>query len=560
MHKRFTTQAMLLALLTAAASQPACDEAPPTSEPGGVHYSQCQSQPQSTPRALDLLFVVDDSTAMAGFEDHLATNLSALSSKLENMLGGLPDLHLGVVSTVLETAPHTVPGCPQVGHGGRMHVGPGTGPVGATYIMDQKPSGCIYPKDEIGHCSAHTCEEVNCGHATGTWLVLDENTGCPRCRNYPGRLEDAVSNTGPVGVMDCPFSQPLEAMKQSLESDDNAGFRREDAFLGIIFFTATDDCSVAEVELFAPENGELGPLTSFRCFEHGVTCDQDGREPGPRQSCQPREDAGSLLTRVSEYVEFLRDFVDPQLLVIAGVVGPFENDDTLTVELDPAGDPRLAPSCTVDVSPAEATPAVRLRDLLSAFNVEEELAHWAMTSVCSPDYTPSLATSSNHVTGSFVPPCFDLPLRGCADPGAEEGQPKDDATCNDTCQPTCVVTDVQQRSMPDESQTRLPPCLEVCADGPCPGNTDPALAFASGRPLERDFWLPVPACWYVTAQDCPATGQVVVARQADPPPRTFVNVCCSVIPERETRCDDGEDGDGDCLVDLEDPDCAEPAP
>ena len=33
----------------------------------------------------------------------------------------------------------------------------------------------------------------------------------------------------------------------------------------------------------------LGPPAPFRCFEFGVTCDDNSRQAGPRQDCQPRE-------------------------------------------------------------------------------------------------------------------------------------------------------------------------------------------------------------------------------------------------------------------------------
>lgn len=561
MHKRPSTLAAALALLLTTAGQPACDEEPPTWEPGGVYYSQCVSTSEPYSRKLDLLLVVDDSTAMDGFAGQLHANLPAIASSLEAMTEGLPELHLGVTTSVLGTGSAVVPGCPQTGAQGRLHTGSCTNPVGATYLVDVKPSGCEITSATSAECTAHACAEENCGHAPGTWLVTDPQTGCPRCRNYEGTLEDALLCLGDVGSGECPFSQPLEAMKQALESPLNPGFRREEAFLAILFITATDDCSAADDQLFAPETSALGPRTSFRCFEHGVTCEPDGREPGTRQSCQPRDDPDGLLTRVGDYIDFLRNLVEPQRLMVSGVMGPFDTEDTLLVELGTDGFPRLAPSCTFDASNAEATPGVRLHALLSEFNGEQDLAQWAMTPVCSADYTPSLAGAGSHINTHYSPVCFELPMQGCSDPGAAVGQPGDDQTCNDACQPRCVVTDIQRRGVPEETREPLPHCLEVCLDGLCPGNTDPTLAYAHGQPLKRDYRLPVEACWYAEYESwCPHGGTIIVARQADPPPRSFLDVCCSLIPERETRCDDGEDEDGDCLVDLEDPDCQAETP
>jgi hypothetical protein len=43
--------------------------------------------------------------------------------------------------------------------------------------------------------------------------------------------------------------------------------------------------------------------------------------------------------------------------------------------------------------------------------------------------------------------------------------------------------------------------------------------------------------------------------QAALPPRSFVSGTCALLSAVETRCGDGLDDDGDCLVDGDDPDC-----
>lgn len=556
MRHRLTTLSTTLILLAGSISLPGCNEDQVTWELSGVHYSQCLTMSETPRRKLDLLYVIDDSSAMAGFQDNLRANLPALMASLRSMSGGPPDLHIGVVSTVLGTAPHAVPGCPALGHAGMMYRGACAGPMGATYIKDVKPSGCVADLDVIGNCPMHTCVEDNCGHEPGTWLVIDETTGCPRCRNYEGSLEDAFACIATVGVSECPFSQPLEAMKQALQNHVNLRFRREDARLGIAFITAQDDCSAEDAWLFDPSPTDLGPLSSFRCFEHGVTCDESGRAPGIRHNCRPRTDPAALLTPPSAYADYLLGTKDPQMLVVTAVTGPAWDELNVLVELDGEFHPRVASSCSTDSATGLARPSIRLHDFAERFNNQWDMTSWAYTSICNSDYTPSLAGFGNAISSTPELPCFGLPLRGCSDPEAAEGLPGDGQTCNDACLPNCVVTDVQRRGMADETQETLPHCLEVCADGACPGNTDPAQAYANGRPVERDYRLPVPACWFVSAEHCPNTGRLFVARQADPPPRTFVDLCCELIPDVETLCDDGLDGDGDCLVDLEDPDCA----
>ncbi len=541
MRDRLTTLGTTLLLLAGSICLVACDEPRPRQHPINVHYSQCLSLYEDQARPMDLLLVVDDSIAMAGFQERLAANLPALTAGLRHMVGGMPDLHLGVVTTVLGTGTTPVPGCPQTGHEGRMRTATCAYPVGATYFKDVAPSGCVFTRDVYSTCTSHTCVAENCEHAPGTWLDIDPDTGCPRCRNYEGSLDTVIGCVGEGTVKDCPFSQPLAAMRLALESEHNSGFRREDAKLGIVFITAADDCSAADPRLFAPEDSGLGPRTGFRCFEHGVTCDTGGREPGPRQSCHPPNATDGLLARVETYIAYLQTIIDPQLLMVSAVLGPFDEPDTLMVQLDSQGQAQLAPSCSVDAT-MSATPGVRLHNFLAAFNGEMDLDQWAKTSICHADYTPALAGLGHRISVTLLPTCFELPLRGCSDPAEAEGLPGDGEPCNDACVPRCFVTEVQQRGLPEETQTNLPHCLEVCVDGPCPGNTDPTLAYADGRPVERDYRLPVEACW--TMRDstlCQYGSTPVVARRADPPPRSFVSFCCELAPEVEQVCDDGVD-------------------
>src|SRR6185503_16529024 len=88
-----------------------------------------------------------------------------------------------------------------------------------------------------------------------------------------------------------------------------------------------DDCSALDTAVFT--NGhedacsKLGPLTSYRCFEHGVLC-HDGkgsREFGDRHNCRPDES--------SQYMESVLGFADslkrlkknPAQVIVAGIYG-----------------------------------------------------------------------------------------------------------------------------------------------------------------------------------------------------------------------------------------------
>jgi hypothetical protein len=226
------------------------------------------------------------------------------------------------------------------------------------------------------------------------------------------------------------------------------------------------------------------------------------------------------------------------------------------VEIDLYGYPSLAATCGVEVIDG-AIPGIRLRNFIEAFNSEADL-EWAYTSVCSDTYSEALRGIGREIRNALDARCPTQPLVNCSDPGARYGEPVDTETCNDSCQASCVVTDLLHRGTPQETTEEVVPCLEVCPGGPCPDNTDPARAYAGGAPPLRDAGLPVRACWYVAhnrACDLANGAEVRVSRQSDPGEDIFIQVACAVHPTIEGCCADGLDDDGDCLVDLDDPDC-----
>ena len=56
-------------------------------------------------RDLDILFVIDNSLSMEQEQDSLASNFGRFINVLNNIEGGLPNVHIGVASTDLAQAP-----------------------------------------------------------------------------------------------------------------------------------------------------------------------------------------------------------------------------------------------------------------------------------------------------------------------------------------------------------------------------------------------------------------------------------------------------------------------
>jgi len=532
------------------------------------NISSVLSIPQSTERDVDILFVIDNSGSMGGEQAMLQSQFTSLMTELKNLTGGLPNVHLGVISTDLGTGQFAYTYCdnPPTGDEGHLLTMGCQYPANAHYIVDVAPDGCEAKPNVDGMCPNYvdgTCTQTNCSREPSTTLVVDPETGCPRCRNYGDQtLEDTFRCIASLGILGCGFEQPLESMYKALDQNNtyNQGFIRESAFLAIIIISDEDDCSASSPQLFDNSQTDmaspLGPATSYRCFEFGITCDVNSRTAqGERHNCVPRDDAGALLYPISRYVEFLRQLKDPQMLVVAAISGPI-NGGTATVGLNDLQQPELQFSCTT--AEDGAVPAFRTHALISAFNTEEDMT-WAYTSICSPTFADALEGIGSRIKDILEFQCLPTPLKGCSDVGAEfTVGPRDQCQKNDVCLPSCWVTDIFQRGTTEETQADVVPCLEVCNDGPCPGNTDRNQAYQLGHPQERDPNLPVSACWHINYEEnCPGSNysEIIISRKSDPPPRSFTEVACEQIPQHEQLCNDGVDNDEDCLTDQEDPDC-----
>ncbi len=533
------------------------------------------SIPQSAERDVDMLFIIDNSGSMAGEQATMRANFPALMQTLKDMPGGLPNVHLGVISTDLGTGMFDITYCSDVIGGDAGNLMTNNCPNladGAKYIVDVEPTGCDITKDVNNQCSSHTCGQSNCAHEPSTSFVEDSVTGCPRCRNYSNQsLEDLFSCVADLGTGGCGFEQHMEAMYKALDpsNTNNVGFIRENAFLAIIFLTDEDDCSASNPQLFDTAqdslDSTLGYLTSYRCFEFGVTCDINSRTAqGTRQNCVPRDDAGALLHPINRYIDFLQALKDPQMLVVAAIAGPVTPSPSggglnAVVGMGDDSKPELQYSCTTAID--GAVPTIRIYNLVSAFTDEEAMASWAYSSICSADYTTALAGIGNKIRDILEFQCLPSPLKGCADVGVEFGSPRAPNQCaiNSQCLAECEVSDVFNRGLPDEAQYEVPPCLEIAPDGSrMPGNIDRTLAYANGHPLERDSSLPVAACWHINYQEnCPDSNyaEIIISRTTDPPPRSFSNVACKQISRDEQLCNDLQDNDEDCLVDQDDPCC-----
>jgi hypothetical protein len=287
--------------------------------------------PTVVERDVDILFVIDSSPSMAEEHASLRANFGALLDRLDDTPEGLPNVHLGVVSSDMGTAPYNV------------------------------NSQCRADGGDRGLLHGAACSAL--GGASFIEDVLDADGS--RRRNYAGALEDVFGCTADVGVDGCGFERHLDAMKAALTPGANGGFVREDAMLAVVFLADEDDCSASDPRLYDANNTALGPLTDFRCHTQGVVCedDPDPGAPGERTGCVARDDS-AYLESIDAYVDFLVDLKGNERDVIVGaIVG---DPEEVQIGVDAQGRPELLAGCPSGGLGA-SEPGIRFAELLGRF-------------------------------------------------------------------------------------------------------------------------------------------------------------------------------------------------
>jgi len=263
---------------------------------------------QSQNRKLDLLFMVDDSQSMMPLQAKMAARLPDFMAVLKTLPGGLPDLHVAIISSSLGAGAYgDVPGC-------------GLGAPGNDNGDFQVKSGC--------------------GLNGGDTFIKASQDGT--ANNFTGQIETVFSCLALLGQGGCGFEHQFESTRQAIihavqNVAPNAGFWRDDAFLGIIMLTNEDDCSVpADSQLFntsvssVNDQPPLGGLWSYRCNEFGHKCDQPlphtaAGLPMTLTNCMSEENLTPALyhlTPEADFVGFLNQVKAPEKLFLAIIGGP----------------------------------------------------------------------------------------------------------------------------------------------------------------------------------------------------------------------------------------------
>jgi hypothetical protein len=311
------------------------------------------SQTRQLDQKLDLLFVIDNSGSMKEEQASLARNFPLFMRELEE--AGLPDLHLGIVSSDFGAGGLQQDGCRGLGDQGRFRFRPGCGlPEGGS-----------------------------------TFLTIDSQGG----QNFAGSLVDGFACLANLGIGGCGFEHQLQSMRVALSpyNPEIAAFLRPDARLAIVMVSDEDDCSGEPgSELYRQDRP--GEAPNLRCATAGHVC--GGQEVpasagfrAPLASCGPFEHAGDdaarrqRLINVSEFVRYVRGLKPgrPDRIIVAGVFG-WRDDSELSYAVDRGMDSNLDLSPVCDTAAGRAAPALRLKAFVDGFG-----ANGSWHSICGAD-------------------------------------------------------------------------------------------------------------------------------------------------------------------------------
>jgi hypothetical protein len=387
-----------------------------------------KSIPVNINRNLDILFVVDNSGSMLAEQQQLTANFPQFINVLQQIEGGLPDIHLGVVSSNVGAAgAASVPGCAGSGDDGNLLTGPPNNTCATTYGL------------------------------SGNYISDIAQSNGTRLKNYTGQLDQLFTCMASLGTAGCGFEMHLESMYRALQPGKNPGFYRAEAYLAVIILADEDDCSTERGEMFGDPNAGissvLGPRTSFRCHEFGVRCDDDPnpRTLGAKHGCKP-DPASQYEFEVQRYIDFMRNIKDdPKLVIVAGIIGNFDAvAGDVTVGPDRrTNDPNLPEvqrSCiTRDANDPDdgAAPPVRMQSFLTAFPERN-----TFTTICNDNLSDALVQIAELLKTAIGNPCIDVALAD-RNPSIPDVQPE------------CSVVDVLNPDSTDRTETVIPQCTQA---------------------------------------------------------------------------------------------------
>lgn len=503
-------------------------------------------------RKVDLLFLIDDSSSTDTKQNNIICNFPKLVDTLERIPGGLPDLHVGVVSSSMGSGAFALTGC-------------GDSKDGA---FQSTPRPVQIDCSRYGGTSLDT---TGCTGPTGKGYIDYRSSTDNNVAGQP--LSTAFSCVAALGSKGCGFEQSLQAVARSLERAKdpmdavNGGFLRDDALLVVVVLTDEDDCSLpADSWLADTRDGvglssPLGPL-DFRCTDRGFLC--GGQRPprdgnGQPLECQPDDgafidDPKHALLPVVDLVRRVQAAKPLEKTIVEAIAGPAPPDGEFKVvqNVNPStmvGSPALGPSCRGAEGIGDGAPAVRVQKFLEAFDPGKRIVN-----ICQSSFAASLDSIARRIEKRLKPCLQARPL----DRTGVVARKAADADCG--------VSDVQAGSTGPDCHIAIPRCGEgpltppACAKGLPAGYANTCFFLEegaldeAGKPLCETTNMAVRVCrggYDAQAKRC-------LDRAGEAPPASTVRVACaSCTPTNgSVECvGDGIDNDCDGTIDDRGPPC-----
>jgi MYXO-CTERM domain-containing protein len=358
---------------------------------------------------VDVLVMVDNSSSMTTMQQKMLAEFPVFVQTLSLIPGGLPDLHLAVISSDMGAPSDAEIGCTDSGNGGNFFSQP-EGPCTAT------------------------------GLQPGATFITDDATGATK--NFSGADPAALSNVfqciALLGSGGCGFEHQLASIARALGADGspaptgNSGFLRPDAELAIVLLTNEDDCSapasISPLPIYslngaAGNNLETpgGPLGNYRCngAPYGghlckdptaadpnalaqppldVPADASGNPPTlTLADCESDDTGSSELTTISSLIAGIKALKGPTgpEIVVGAIMAPAT---PYTVEWTPgfgASNNELFPNIEHSCSVADGSfgdPPVRIAQFVQAFG-----DNGVTQSICDSSYAPAFSLIASKI-------------------------------------------------------------------------------------------------------------------------------------------------------------------
>jgi hypothetical protein len=521
----------------------------------------------SPERSVDILFMIDNSPSMDPKQKALAENFPKMIERLQALEGGLPDVHIGVVSS---------------------DMGAGGGEAGGNCSVVLGNQGILWGNDPdkdpgVDNNKYATVKNIEsgCGLNSGArWLQdIRNKDGIARDKNYTGDLTKVFSCLAKaVGVGGCGYEHQLQSVRVALNPADNINpqnfkFLRPKAFLAVVLITDEDDCSAdpsSETNdgMFFPR--PLGETASLRCAARGHVCNgQDipnydpnnggysGKDPFVAKfaDCEAKDDG----TGARDYKKLplirIRDMVDSvnqvkqrpsEQILVSGIIG-WPNDGKLDgveyrIDKDTTSQPPdqqklwdYMPICKLpdqksgDGNIYKAYGGFRLKKFIDGFGTNGQVF-----SLCNTTNFPNAMTQiGNAIASKIRPGCVTYPLID-SNPTLPEVQPEcqvmDKLSCDNPGVDKCLTSGYQEQTIPQ--------CI----------NTDTGNPLNPDAPEKKTVPDEARPCWYLVYDKDPVTGcpgafkkqRITALRKGDgaAPPGTLLDMkclTCASPPKSETE-------------------------